>query len=305
MSNFDVIETADRASWLAARRSGVGASDVAGILGVSPWTTPFQVWVSKVDGDAPEPEADENMEWGLRLEDVILDEAETRLGPIAGRQSLIRSAHPGREWMMATPDGFLENGEPVEAKKVDDWDWPDGPPQHYRLQVLWQIAVTGAERGHIVALHRARRLAVYTVERDEATIEGLIETCGEFWASVHDGSVPPEVSAEDSAFLASLWPQHVDEEVEVDGDLIAELRSARAEFDAAKRRKDAAEAALKDSLGEASTATFDGAVVATWKTQQSRRIDSDRLRKEFPDVAAECTKVSSSRVLRVRGGSDV
>ena len=37
-----------REEWLEWRRGGLGGSDVAGVLGVSPWATPFSVWWSKV-----------------------------------------------------------------------------------------------------------------------------------------------------------------------------------------------------------------------------------------------------------------
>ena len=33
---------ATRAEWLAQRRTGIGGSDVASILGLSPWRTPYQ-----------------------------------------------------------------------------------------------------------------------------------------------------------------------------------------------------------------------------------------------------------------------
>lgn len=37
----------DRAEWLEWRRNGIGATDVAGILGVSPWASPWSVWADK------------------------------------------------------------------------------------------------------------------------------------------------------------------------------------------------------------------------------------------------------------------
>ena len=46
--SFETIETANRSEWLEARRAGIGASDIAAIMGISPWSTPFQIWASKV-----------------------------------------------------------------------------------------------------------------------------------------------------------------------------------------------------------------------------------------------------------------
>ena len=36
-----------REEWLARRRSGIGGSDVAAVLGLSPWKSPRQVWLDK------------------------------------------------------------------------------------------------------------------------------------------------------------------------------------------------------------------------------------------------------------------
>ena len=43
----------DREKWLKARRSGLGASEVAAILGLSPWSTPYKVWKDKVSSEPP------------------------------------------------------------------------------------------------------------------------------------------------------------------------------------------------------------------------------------------------------------
>ena len=41
----------DRAAWLAQRRNGIGASDIAAVLGISPWKTPLQLYMDKRGGD--------------------------------------------------------------------------------------------------------------------------------------------------------------------------------------------------------------------------------------------------------------
>jgi predicted phage-related endonuclease len=52
-----VGDQVNRADWLEWRRGGIGGSDVAAILGVSPWRTEFDVWASKVAPDVV-PERD-------------------------------------------------------------------------------------------------------------------------------------------------------------------------------------------------------------------------------------------------------
>ena len=50
-----------RDEWLAIRRTGIGSSDIAGVLGLSPWASPYTVWADK-RGRVPPVEQTEAME---------------------------------------------------------------------------------------------------------------------------------------------------------------------------------------------------------------------------------------------------
>ena len=45
---LEEAERAERAEWLQWRRGGLGGSDIAGVLGLSPWSSPWSVWADKV-----------------------------------------------------------------------------------------------------------------------------------------------------------------------------------------------------------------------------------------------------------------
>ena len=45
----------NRAEWLNWRRTGLGGSDIAAVLGLSKWRTPWDVWADK-KGLLPEKE---------------------------------------------------------------------------------------------------------------------------------------------------------------------------------------------------------------------------------------------------------
>lgn len=81
-SHIRKVEYRDRASWLLARHKGIGASEVAAILGMNPYRSAFAVWAEKV---APEPPADSDEEteaarWGNILEEPIAQEVSRRIG---------------------------------------------------------------------------------------------------------------------------------------------------------------------------------------------------------------------------------
>ena len=194
MTAFEIVatETADRTEWLQARRAGVGASDIAAILGTSPWSTPFQVWASKVH-DLPEEEPSEAMRWGSVLESAILDEwlALSGNGPAVSRGALCRNlAVP---IMLATPDALLSSAV-VEVKNVSDWSW-DEIPAHYVQQVQWQLAVTEHDLGFLVVLHGGRNLRVYEIGPDP-DIHLMILAAGDFWKLV-EADEPPPLEIED------------------------------------------------------------------------------------------------------------
>jgi predicted phage-related endonuclease len=44
---------ASREEWLAARRLGIGGSDIGALLGASPWSTPLDVWADKTGQAEP------------------------------------------------------------------------------------------------------------------------------------------------------------------------------------------------------------------------------------------------------------
>ena len=59
--------------WLKERQKGIGGSDVAAILGMSPWRTPYQVWEEKttpIDETAAEDDRPA-LYWGRVLEAPI------------------------------------------------------------------------------------------------------------------------------------------------------------------------------------------------------------------------------------------
>lgn len=53
-------------------------------------------------------------------------------------------------------------------------------------------------------------------------------------------------------------------------------------------------------MGNATHLTLRGAVIATWKGQQTRRFDSTAFKAAHPDLHEQFVKVSQSRVFRLR-----
>lgn len=170
-------EMTQEMAWQEVRRSGVGSSDAAAICGISPYSTPLQVWLEK-SGRITDDRETEPMRFGKRLEEVVLGEfarrqevevfGRDRYGIPAlfkpddavsysfepgGEHLLDTLRHPDYEYIMAHVDGFVVPAgadasftEIVEAKTTsayrDDWgDSPDDVPVEYIVQVSHQMLV--------------------------------------------------------------------------------------------------------------------------------------------------------------------
>jgi predicted phage-related endonuclease len=174
--------------------------------------------------------------------------------------------------MLATVDGlavdnFEESDYVIEVKKVDDWSW-DEIPTHYNLQVQWQMAVLEVPQAYLAVLHRGRRLEMYPVTADPELQAELIEAGEHFWTTYVVPEVPPPATAEDNTFLGDLYFDTTETAVEVDAEIVSELRAAKRSMKKAKARLAAAEAALKELMQGSETAVVGQEVVATWKEQE-------------------------------------
>ncbi len=69
-----LVSTKDmsREEWLAVRNQGIGSSDSAAVVGLSPYKSPLELWMEKTGRKAPDDLSDnEAVFWGSTLEPVI------------------------------------------------------------------------------------------------------------------------------------------------------------------------------------------------------------------------------------------
>lgn len=189
---------------------GIGASEIASIVGENPWETAFELWARKV-GETPPKEPTEAMEIGLDLEGAILSRYE-RKHLLDGRK-IERATesvfHPSVTWARCTPDAWIVRGPIreaiVQAKNVGAevaWKWRNGPPAYVVLQVQWELFVTGMEWGDIAALVGGNKWMTCPVRRDDDVIKDLVETATRFWERVVKRDPPP---ADESDACGDYW----------------------------------------------------------------------------------------------------
>lgn len=284
----------------ADRRHYLGASDIAAVLGLSPYRSPLDVWSEKTAAEAPPQVETEDTLRGHAMEPVI----ETILRH-RGMKLL-----PGGEWgiegtpLLVHPDRLVD-GSPlvVEMKAPRRWgawgeDGSDDVPTEYLVQVQVQMAALRAN-GHeidscsIVAM--CGELRVYPIPFVQDTATQIVRFCQEWWGRhVVGREEPPAHTAEE---INKIVRRRDTAEV---GDIvarkIAELKTLRKIESRAKemgdelRRGLMAELARADqSLPEAIVGP-DGAVIANTRRGGRSVVDIDGIRGVDPDLVERFTK---------------
>lgn len=191
------LSVRDQTHWHELRSQHIGASDVAALFDMSPFTTLWQLWMEKSGNLPPEDLSDnKSVQAGTFLESGIANWAAHRWDMKIKKVVDYYTADdcPG---MGASLDFQTDGGHPVEIKwsaHGDGWEYEGDTitcaPDNYVLQVLHQMACTDAEYGWLIALIRnePRRMKV---PRSEEIISKIKSHVAKFWDSVRAGEEPP------------------------------------------------------------------------------------------------------------------
>ena len=293
--------------WLMVRRSGIGGSDAAAALGLSPWKSALELWQEKVSGQSQPHKENEAMIWGRIMEPVITREFVRRTGlTVIPMRSMLQATN--WPWMLADLDGLVEDPQrgtgvfevkTASAFKMSEWD-DNRCPDAYQLQVQHYLEVTGLSYALIVVLIGGNKLQWITVDRDDELIASLVQLEKRFWQHVLTQSPPPvDGSTACAEMLARKYPSSSNAApliLPVDADSwIQDYLTSKAEEESAAERKRLAENKLKEVIGNHEKAISPGGYQATWKTVQSSRIDSARLKKEEPTLFEKFATTSTTR----------
>lgn len=180
--------------WVAARRQGLGASDLPSVLGLDPYRTEHELWELKT-GRVAEFTGNAKTRWGHRLEKVGMlvwhAEHNSEYHPPL---TLLVATKPQWPHLWASPDGIADHFEyhrriGVEVKVTSAWVHP---PERVKVQALVQMGLADLERVDIVRLSFDDDPVIFRIERDEQAIADIL-AAGEAWWQRHiiEGVEPP------------------------------------------------------------------------------------------------------------------
>lgn len=285
--------------WHALRRTGIGGSDVAAVLGVSQWRSAYEVFLDK-RGELPPQEESEPMRWGTLLEPVIRQ----RYADVTGCDVLKLPTTFRSEqypWMIANLDGVRRDGsrllEAKTARTGEEWGEPgsDEVPLAYLLQVQHYMTVTPFRVTDIAVLIGSSDFRIYTVEADRELQEMLIEAEAEFWHRVQVNDPPPPVDLQDTKRrYGSLSVKGSVLAREEDLTTLERLRETRQLLAELSESEDEAKARLMKVLGEAGDVLVHpttGKPLATWKlAAPPMRFDEKAFAADHPELFKTYTR---------------
>jgi len=289
---------------LSDRKTGIGSSDAAAALGLSPWVTPLELYLEKISDDTPSLDSDA-IYWGNRLEDMVANEYALRTGQGVRRRR--RAYHHPEAPLLTHIDRKIEGEQVVlECKTANafaagDWGEPgtDRVPEHYFIQAMHHLAVTGWQRCDIAVLIGGSDFRIYQIERNEALIGKLVELLSEFWYNHVERRQPPDPRT--TADLLRRWPTSSGNIITITpqdsmwGTLV-HLEHLRASKKGLESMIEEVERDVKTFMADAPEIQDDlGNTLVSWKEVTSSRVDLDALRAANPEAVAAAMKMASTR----------
>lgn len=328
-------EQLSREEWLAFRRKGIGGSDAASVLGLSPFRTGVDLYYDKLG--LPVNDSEENwvaMEMGNLLEDLVARIFEKKTGlkvcPVP-----FMFQHPDHPWMLADVDRLvtLPDGSTaiLEIKSTNynarvKWEYNGKPivPQYYEAQGRHYMAVMDINRVYFCCLYgnNEDEVIIRSIDRDEKYEAELIALEEDFWTNHIQVQVPPPYIENDGELILRsirrcLGPSYKDaapvkltQRQSENVRRYCELRDEKAFFAAEEKKSEAELERLKAlilaDMGGSCSAVYDdreGSYTVSFNPSYKESILKDnllRLKEAHPDIYAQYATMSESRRFNVK-----
>lgn len=318
-------ECAGREPWLAARREGIGGSEVGALIGVNEYETSWSVWNKKMRTEPDVELTGAPIEWGHRLEDVVARKTADEIGMVS-RFAGGLWANLEKPYIRVTPDRFATKAKSwkatalIECKTAgDDEHWESGtihPKSHgtgraplgYQAQAQWQMGIIGLPVCYLgcLVLGRERSFFVVEVHFDKDWFAEMVHAADTFW---HENVLGNEIPMHDlrhpvtEELLKSVHPDVVHPSVQLPEDAVDWLRSyqaAKVAADKANKDLDEAKNFFRLWTGDAGAGYLGEQKVVGYPVVNTRSFDTKTFREENPELAEKYTVTNSHRRLTIR-----
>lgn len=335
-----LIDTAGMTNerWLECRMHGplgdipytVGGSDVAAIFGVSPWTTPLELWLIKKGRIKPQEKSNANqLQMGHLLEPIAAYWYEQLSGNKVMEDTNLYQ-HADHPYALANFDRrFIRtsDGEPgiLECKSCTyhkAGDWAEGSiPLYYELQLRFYLAVADVDIGAFSAVwgnNPDNDVAMPEIMRDKAKEDMIFERLEEWIWSLENDKPPTMQDVKPKLALESLariygssqkslpeieFSKKYEKSLRRIAMLQGEVSECNAQIKKLEKEIEAHSVRIAETMKEHEhgvlTTTTDKLLI-DFVTRKTRRPDSKALKEKYPSIYDEVLKTSESRKVKVR-----
>ncbi len=255
------------------RKLGLGATDCAVVMGLSPYKTPYELWLIKT-GRAEETAilGDDRLRLRHAHEETIAREYAFQKGVKLKR---VNKAvyHKRLPFMFCNLDRvIIGQNKIVECKSSTGFmrqNWgltgSDEAPQHYILQVQHQLACTGYNDADIAALIDIDDYRTFPIARNEKIITMIETACERFWYDHVLADVPPPPTTRGD--LKLMYPMNNGNFIKADGDVLrdlAELKRIKAKIKSYEYEKQITEKSIIEFIADNDGITLLDDVIASF-----------------------------------------
>ncbi|MEX0723498.1 MAG: YqaJ viral recombinase family protein [Gracilimonas sp.] len=289
------------------RRSYIGGSDCAAILGESQFSTPLQIYLKK-KGILPPIEDNPIMNFGHYFEPQLSAHFEQETG-LKTRRVNQPFTHPKHPFLKANIDRQVLAGKGLDSTAVLELKTTtshrisslDGDiPREWYLQIQHYLGITGYEKAFLQVYLRdtCEFLEPQIIDPNPELIEDMTAKLVDWWETYMegDGRRPEPINGEDALLLyPESTPEQVVEITPAGYALYQELTQIRDRKADLIKAEEHLKTKLKDKLGKAERLVCGGKTLVSWTSQSSTRIDSKAIRREHPEFYKQYSQTIKTR----------
>lgn len=298
--------------WLLERRKGIGGSDVATVLGLNKYSSPYQLWLDKTGQlDIDDSDVSEAAHFGNILEEIVAKEFTERTDKKVRRANKI-FRHAKYPFLNANIDRAIVGEDAIlECKTAstylsDRWESEEIPEQ-YICQVQHYLNVLDKQFAYIAVLIGGQKFVWKKIERDQELIDIIQERLVEFWEVNVKQGIAPAIDGSDATenyikerYSYSESGKEITLKKSIDG-----LIEKRTELQETKKIVEESikeiDNQLKTELGEQDAEIgISPKFVVSWKPIETTRINSKKIKSEAPELYEQYSSTSLSRRLSIK-----
>ena len=254
-----------------------------------------QVYLEKRgEADPPDLSGIEAVQMGHVMQPVIGRLTEERLGIELKDMGDVAVQHPTETWMWSHFDFINTDGDVlVEAKNYNAMarnkfgdNGSDHVPSADYYQCLHEATVLGVDTVILAVLFGGNEFCTFPLTFTKEDKEKLMAVEAELWGRIAAGNPPDAGSTED---LRRLYPRDAGSSIEATSGIEAvatRLVAIKQQIKQLEEHEEELQAGLQAFMKDnAELVTFDGRVLATWKTAKpSKRFSADLFKSSMPEV---------------------